>query len=149
MIKFLKKIFKRISQKIDSRYEEKEKIREKERKLLKIRMAAYNLGTKNALKPKEVFWHITFPKILKFSKLGTKYSIIGIITIGGIIGGTLLLLGSSIYAIFLYVALPIIIISMIFWILYFLEFLTDEFVREKFNILSTLLLAIYTTISSF
>ena len=114
MIKFLKKIFKRISQKIDSKYEEKEKIREKEKRLLKIRIAAYNLGTKNALKPKEVFWHITFPKILKFSKLGTKYSIIGIITIGGIIGGTLLLLGSSIYAIFLYVALPIIIISMIF-----------------------------------
>ena len=114
MIKFLKKIFKRISQKIDSKYEEKEKIREKEKRLLKIRIAAYNLGTKNALKPKEVFWHITFPKILKFSKLGTKYFIIGIITIGGIIGGTLLLLGSSIYAIFLYVALPIIIISMIF-----------------------------------
>lgn len=110
MEKFLKKILK----KIDSRYEEKEKIREKERKLLKIRMTAYNLGTKNALKPKEVFWHITFPKILKFSMLGTKYSIIGIITIGGIIGGVLLLLGSSIYAIFLYVALPIIIISMIF-----------------------------------
>ena len=130
MEKFLKKILK----KIDSRYEEKEKIREKERKLLKIRMAAYNLGTKNALKPKEIFWHITFPKILKFSMLGTKYSIIGIITIGGIIGGTLLLLGSSIYAIFLYVALPIIIISMIFWILYFLEFITDEFVRDKFHI---------------
>ena len=110
MEKFLKKILK----KIDSKYEEKEKIREKERKLLKIRMAAYNLGTKSALKPKEVFWHITFPKILKFSMLGTKYSIIGIITIGGIIGGTLLLLGSSIYAIFLYVALPIIIISIIF-----------------------------------
>ena len=114
MEKFLKKIFKKILQKIDSRYEEKEKIREKERKLLKIRMAAYNLGTKNALKPKEAFWHITFPKILKFSKLGTKYSIIGIITIVEIIGGTLLLLGSSIYAIFLYVVLPIIIISMIF-----------------------------------
>lgn len=110
MIKLLKKIFK----KIDSRYEEKEKIREKERKLLRLRMAAYNLGTKSALKPKEVFWHITFPKILKFSMLGTKYSIIGIIAIGGIIGGILLLLGSSIYAIFLYVALPIIIISMIF-----------------------------------
>ena len=110
MEKFLKKILK----KIDSKYEEKEKIRKKERKLLKIRMAAYNLGTKSALKPKEVFWYITFPKILKFSMLGTKYSIIGIITIGGIIGGTLLLLGSSIYAIFLYVALPIIIISMIF-----------------------------------
>ncbi len=110
MEKFLKKILK----KIDSRYEEKEKIREKERKLLKIRMAAYNLGTKRALRPREVFWHITFPKILKFSMLGTKYSIIGIITIGGIIGGTLLLLGSSIYAIFLYVALPIIIISIIF-----------------------------------
>lgn len=114
MIKFLKKIFKRILQKIDSKYEEKEKIREKERKLLKIRMVAYNLGTKSALKPKEVFWHITFPKILKFSMLGTKYSIIGIITIGGIIGGVLLLLGSSIYAIFLYMFLPIIIISMIF-----------------------------------
>ena len=114
MEKFLKKIFKRILQKIDSRYEEKEKIREKEKKLLKIRIAAYNLGTKSALRPKEVFWYITFPKILKFSMLGTKYSIIGIITIGGIIGGTLLLLGSSIYAIFLYVALPIIIISMIF-----------------------------------
>ena len=42
MIKLLKKIFK----KIDSRYEEKEKIREKERKLLRIRIAAYNLGTK-------------------------------------------------------------------------------------------------------
>ena len=55
MIKFLKKIFKRISQKIDSKYEEKEKIREKEKRLLKIRIAAYNLGTKNALKPKEVF----------------------------------------------------------------------------------------------
>ena len=114
MIKFLKKIFKRILQKIDSKYEEKEKISETDRQLLKIRMVAYNLGTKSALKPKEVFWHITFPKILKFSMLGTKYSIIGIITIGGIIGGTLLLLGSSIYAIFLYVALPIIIISMIF-----------------------------------
>ena len=110
MEKFLKKILK----KIDSIYEEKEKIREKERKLLKIRMAAYNLGTKNALKPKEVFWHITFPKILRFSMLGTKYSIIGIITIGGIIGGILILLGSSIYVIFLYVAFPIIIISMIF-----------------------------------
>ncbi len=110
MEKFLKKILK----KIDSRYEEKEKIKEKERKLLRIRIAAYNLGTKSALKPKEVFWHITFPKILKFSMLGTKYSIIGIITIGGIVGGVLLLLGSSIYAIFLYVALPIIIISMIF-----------------------------------
>ena len=110
MEKFLKKILK----KIDSKYEEKEEIREKEKRLLKIRMAAYNLGTKNALKPKEVFWYITFPKILKFSMLGTKYSIIGIITIGGIIGGTLLLLGSSIYAIFLYVALPIIMISMIF-----------------------------------
>ena len=110
MIKLLKKIFK----KIDSRYEEKEKIREKERKLLRIRIAAYNLGTKSALKPKEVFWHITFPKILKFSMLGTKYSIISIIAIGRIIGGILLLLGSSIYAIFLYVALPIIIISMIF-----------------------------------
>ena len=130
MIKFLKKILK----KIDSRYEEKEKIREKERKLLKIKIAAYNLGTKSALKPKEVFLYITFPKILKFSVLGTKYSIISIITIGGIIGGTLLLLGSSIYAIFLYVALPIIIISMIFWILYFLEFITDEFVRDKFHI---------------
>lgn len=91
MIKFLKKIFK----KIDSRYEEKEKIREKERKLLRIRMVAYNLGTKSALKSKEIFWHITFPKILKFSMLGTKYSIIGIIVIGGIIGGILLLLGSS------------------------------------------------------
>ena len=110
MIKLLKKIFK----KIDSRYEEKEKIREKERKLLRIRIAAYNLGTKSALKPKEVFWHITFPKILKFSMLGTKYSIISIIAIGRIIGGILLLLGSSIYAIFLYVALPIIIISIIF-----------------------------------
>ena len=110
MEKFLKKILK----KIDSKYEEKEEIREKEKRLLKIRIAAYNLGTKSALKPKEVFWHITFPKILKFSMLGTKYSIIGIITIGGIIGGTLLLLGSSIYAIFLYVALPIIMISMIF-----------------------------------
>ncbi len=110
MEKFLKKILK----KIDSRYEEKEKIREKERKLLKIRMAAYNLGTKSALRPKEVFWYITFPKILKFLMLGTKYSIIGIIAIGGIIGGILLLLGSSIYAMFLYVALPIIIISMIF-----------------------------------
>ena len=110
MIKFLKKILK----KIDSKYEEKEKIREKERKLLKIKIAAYNLGTKSALKPKEVFLYITFPKILKFSMLGTKYSIISIITIGGIIGGTLLLLGSSIYAIFLYLALPIIIISMIF-----------------------------------
>ena len=110
MEKFLKKILK----KIDSKYEEKEEIREKEKRLLKIRIAAYNLGTKSALKPKEVFWYITFPKILKFSMLGTKYSIIGIITIGGIIGGTLLLLGSSIYAIFLYVALPIIIISMIF-----------------------------------
>ena len=110
MEKFLKKILK----KIDSRYEEKEKIKEKERKLLKIKIAAYNLGTKRALKPREVFWHITFPKILKFSMLGTKYSIIGIIAIGGIIGGTLLLLGSSIYAIFLYLALPIIIISMIF-----------------------------------
>ena len=129
MIEFLKKIF----QKIHSRYEEKEKERKKEERLLKIRTAAYNLGTKSALKPKEVFFYITFPKILKFSMLGTKYSIIGIITIGGIIGGTLLLLGSSIYAIFLYVALPIIIISMIFWILYFLEFLTDEFVREKFS----------------
>ena len=110
MEKFLKKIFK----KIDSRYEEKEKLKEKERKLLKIRMAAYNLGTKSALRPKEVFWYITFPKILKFSMLGTKYSIIGIITIGGIIGGALLLLGSSIYAIFLYLVLPIIIISIIF-----------------------------------
>ena len=110
MEKFLKKILK----KIDSKYEEKEEIREKEKRLLKIRIAAYNLGTKSALKPKEVFWYITFPKILKFSMLGTKYSIIGIITIGGIIGGTLLLLESSIYAIFLYVALPIIIISMIF-----------------------------------
>ena len=110
MIKLLKKIFK----KIDSRYEEKEKIREKEKKLLKIRMAAYSLGTKSALKPKEVFLYITFPKILKFSVLGTKYSIIGIITIGGIIGGILILLGSSIYVIFLYVAFPIIIISMIF-----------------------------------
>ena len=114
MIKFLKRILKKTLQKIDSKYEEKEKLKEKERKLLKIRMAAYNLGTKNALKPKEVFWHITFPKISRFSMLGTKYSIIGIITIGGIIGGILLLLGSSIYAIFLYVALPIIIISMIF-----------------------------------
>ena len=38
MEKFLKKILK----KIDSIYEEKEKIREKERKLLKIRMATYN-----------------------------------------------------------------------------------------------------------
>ena len=110
MEKFLKKILK----KIDSKYEEKEEIREKEKRLLKIRIAAYNLGTKSALKPKEVFWYITFPKILKFSMLGTKYSIIGIITIGGIIGGVLLLLGSSIYAIFLYVVLPIIIISMIF-----------------------------------
>lgn len=110
MEKFLKKIFK----KIDSRYEEKEKIREKERKLLKIRIAAYNLGTKSALRPKEVFWHITFPKILKFSILGTKYSIIGIIAIGGIIGGALILLGSSIYTIFLYLVLPIIIISIIF-----------------------------------
>ena len=110
MIKFLKKILK----KIDSKYEEKEEIRENEKRLLKIRIAAYNLGTKSALKPKEVFWYITFPKILKFSMLGTKYSIIGIITIGGIVGGVLLLLGSSIYAIFLYVALPLIIISMIF-----------------------------------
>ena len=110
MEKFLKKILK----KIDSKYEEKEEIREKEKRLLKIRIAAYNLGTKSALKPKEVFWYITFPKILKFSMLGTKYSIIGIITIGGIVGGVLLLLGSSIYAIFLYVVLPIIIISMIF-----------------------------------
>ena len=114
MIKFLKKIFKKILKKVNNRYEEKEKIREKEKKLLKIRMAAYSLGTKSALKPKEVFWHITFPKILKFSMLGTKYSIIGIITIGGIIGGALLLLGSSIYAIFLYLVLPIIIISIIF-----------------------------------
>ena len=60
MIKFLKKIFKRISQKIDSKYEEKEKIREKEKRLLKIRIAAYNLGTKNALKPKEVFLAYNF-----------------------------------------------------------------------------------------
>ena len=89
MIKFLKRIFKKTLQKIDSKYEEKEKIREKERKLLRLRMAAYNLGTKSALKPKEVFWHITFPKILKFSMLGTKYSIIGIIAIGEIIGGIL------------------------------------------------------------
>ena len=102
MEKFLKKILK----KIDSRYEEKEKIREKERKLLKIRMAAYNLGTKNALKPREVFEHITFPKILKFSMLGTKYSIIGIITIGGIIGGILILLGSLSYVILLYIIFP-------------------------------------------
>ena len=114
MEKFLKKIFKRILQKIDSKYEEKEKAREKERKLLKIRIAAYNLGTKRALRPREVFWHITFPKILKFSMLGTKYSIIGIIAIGGIIGGALILLGSSIYTIFLYLVLPIIIISIIF-----------------------------------
>ncbi len=114
MIKFLKRILKKTLQKIDSKYEEKEKLKEKERKLLKIRMAAYNLGTKNALKPREVFEHITFPKILKFSMLGTKYSIIGIIAIGGIIGGILLLLGSSIYVIFLYIALPIIIFSMIF-----------------------------------
>lgn len=48
MIKFLKKIFKRISQKIDSKYEEK--AREKEKKLLKIRIAAYNLGTKESMK---------------------------------------------------------------------------------------------------
>ncbi len=114
MVKFLKKILKKILQKIDSKYEEKEKEREKKRKLLKIRIAAYNLGSKNALKPKEIFWHITFPKILKFSMLGTKYFITVIITIGGIIGGIFILLGSSIYAIFLYVALPIIIISMIF-----------------------------------
>ena len=98
MVKFLKKIFKRISQKIDSKYEGKEKAREKEKKLLKIRIAAY---TKSALRPKEVFWYITFPKILKFSMLGTKYSIIGIITIGGLIGVALILLGSSLYAIFL------------------------------------------------
>lgn len=117
MVKFLKKILKKILQKIDSKYEEKEKEREKKRKLLKIRIAAYNLGSKNALKPKEIFWHITFPKILKFSMLGTKYFITVIITIGGIIGGIFILLGSSIYAIFLYVALPIIIISMIFLIL--------------------------------
>ena len=104
MIKLLKKIFKRISQKIDSKYEEK--AREKEKKLLKIRIAAYNLGTKSALKPKEVFWHITFPKILKFSMLGTKYSIIGIITIGGIIGGILILLGSLSYIILLYIIFP-------------------------------------------
>ena len=64
MEKFLKKILK----KIDSKYEEKEEIREKEKRLLKIRIAAYNLGTKSALKPKEVFWYITFPKILKFSR---------------------------------------------------------------------------------
>ena len=63
MVKFLKKILKKILQKIDSKYEEKEKEREKKRKLLKIRIAAYNLGSKNALKPKEIFWHITFPKI--------------------------------------------------------------------------------------
>ena len=56
MVKFLKKIFK----KIDSKYEEKEKLKEKERKLLKIRMAAYNLGTKSALKPKEVFLAYNF-----------------------------------------------------------------------------------------
>lgn len=104
MIKFLKKIFKRISQKIDSKYEEK--AREKEKKLLKIRIAAYNLGTKSALRPKEVFWYITFPKILKFSMLGTKYSIIGIITIGGIIGGILILLGSLSYIILLYIIFP-------------------------------------------
>lgn len=114
MVKFLKKILKKILQKIGSKYEEKEKEREKKRKLLKIRIATYNLGSKNALKPKEIFWHITFPKILKFSMLGTKYFITVIITIGGIIGGIFILLGSSIYAIFLYVALPIIIISMIF-----------------------------------
>lgn len=114
MVKFLKKILKKILQKIDSKYEEKKKEREKKRKILKIRIAAYNLGSKNALKPKEIFWHITFPKILKFSMLGTKYFITVIITIGGIIGGIFILLGSSIYAIFLYVALPIIIISMIF-----------------------------------
>lgn len=110
MIKFLKKIF----QKIDSRYEEKEKEREKKRKLLKIKIAAYNLGTKSALKPKEVFLYITFPKILKFSMLGTKYSIIGIMVIGGIIIGILILLGSSISAVFLYAILPIIIFSVIF-----------------------------------
>ena len=100
MIEFLKKIF----QKIHSRYEEKEKERKKEERLLKIRTAAYNLGTKSALKPKEVFFYITFPKILKFSMLGTKYSIIGII----------ILLGSSISAVFLYAILPIIIFSIIF-----------------------------------
>lgn len=106
MIEFLKKIF----QKIHSRYEEKEKEREKKRKLLKIKIAAYNLGTKSALKSKEVFFYITFPKILKILKLGTKYSIIGILIIGGIA----ILLGSSIYAIFLYIVLPIIIFSIIF-----------------------------------
>ena len=110
MIEFLKKIF----QKIHSRYEEKEKEREKKRKLLKIKIAAYNLGTKSTLKPKEVFFYITFPKILKFSILGTKYSIIVIAIIGGIIIGIIILLGSSISAAFLYVALPIIIFSMIF-----------------------------------
>ena len=107
MIKFSKKIFKRISQKIDSKYEGK--AREKEKKLLKIRIAAYNLGTKSALRPKEVFWYITFPKILKFSMLGTKYSIIGIITIGGIIGGILILLGSLSYIILLYIIFPFVI----------------------------------------
>ena len=56
MIKFLKRIFKKTLQKIDSKYEEKEKIkRKRKRKLLRLRMAAYNLGTKSALKPKEVF----------------------------------------------------------------------------------------------
>ena len=110
MIEFLKKIF----QKIHSRYEEKEKEREKKRKLLKIRTAAYNLGTKSALRPKEVFFYITFPKILKFLMLSTKYSIIGIMIIGGIIMGILILLGSSISAVFLYAILPIIIFSIIF-----------------------------------
>ena len=86
----------------------------KKRKLLKIRTAAYNLGTKSALRPKEVFFYITFPKILKFSMLGTKYSIIGIMIIGGIIMGILILLGSSISAVFLYAILPIIIFSIIF-----------------------------------
>ena len=110
MIEFLKKIF----QKIHSRYEEKEKEREKKRKLLKIKIAAYNLGTKSALKSKEVFFYITFPKILKFSILGTKYSIIVIAIIGGIIIGIIILLGSSISAVFLYAILPIIIFSIIF-----------------------------------
>lgn len=109
MIKFLKKIKENWKEYLEKKTKEKER----KKRLLRIKIAAYNLGSKNALKPKEIFWYITFPKIFKCSMFGVKYSIIGILIIGGIVVESIILLGSLIYGIFLYLILPIIILCII------------------------------------
>lgn len=109
MRKFLKKMkksWKEYWEEINKEYEEKEEEKEKKRKLVRIKIAAYKLGTKNALKPSEVFRYIIFPKILKFSM----YSILIALGISAV---TIMLLGYLAYGIIIYVLLPISILFMI------------------------------------